>query len=126
MENEGADRRIEQRCTKDVSMTCSQLNQNDNHVVTVRNYNSRGMYFESDEAASIGSFIVLRAMVAHEMEALASPSNHPLPFSIESSDPQACRGYRSHAVAKVVRCDKIVEKATGFGIGAQVMMLSDY
>jgi hypothetical protein len=124
MEHEGADRRMHQRCAKDVSMTCSHLNKNDDHIVTVRNYSSRGMYFESDEAASIGSFIVLRAMGAHEMEALASPSGRPFAFSLESSDPMACREYRSHSVAKVVRCHKGVD-STRFGIGAEVLILSD-
>lgn len=126
MEHKGADRRIQQRCTKNVSMTCSQLNHNDDHIVTVRNYSSRGMYFESHEAASIGSFIVLRVMAAHEMEAFASPTDSPSPFSMDSSDPQACEEFRSHTVAKVVRCSKLVEKATCFGIGATAMMLSNY
>ena len=88
MEHKGADRRIQQRCTKNVSMACSALNHSDDHIVTVRNYSSRGMYFESHKAASIGSFIVLRVMAAHEMEALASPSDSPSPFSMDSSDPQ--------------------------------------
>jgi hypothetical protein len=107
-----------------VSMTCSHVNKHDDHIVTVRNYSSRGMYFESSEAALIGSFIVLRAMGIHEKEALASPSDHPFPFSMESSDPRACRGYRSHSIARVVRCHKVVE-ATCFGIGAEVLILSD-
>lgn len=124
MEHEDADRRMQQRCAKDVSMTCSLLNKNDDHIVTVRNYSSRGMYFESDEEALISSFIVLRAMGAHEMKALASPSDQPFPFSMESSDPRACWGYRSHTVAKVIRCNK-VEDAIRFGVGAQVLFLSD-
>jgi hypothetical protein len=44
---------------------------NDDHHVTVRNDSSRGMCFESDEAAPIGSFIVLSMMAANEKEALA-------------------------------------------------------
>jgi hypothetical protein len=106
-------------------MTCSHVNKNDGRIVTIRNYSSRGMYFESDEAALIGSYIVLRAMGTHEMEALASLSDPSFPFSMENSDPLACRGYRSHTVAKVVRCDRIVE-ATRFGIGAEVLILSDW
>jgi hypothetical protein len=125
MEREGPERRLQQRCAKNVSMTCSHINQNDDHNVTVRNYSSRGMYFESDEAASIGSFIVLRATGAHDMQSLASPSDQPFPFSMGNSDSQACRGYRSHTVAKVIRCKKIFEEATRFGIGAEVMILSD-
>jgi hypothetical protein len=78
----------------------------------------------SDVEALIGSFIVLRMMGAHEVEALASPTDPPFPFSMESADPRACRGYRSHTVAKVVRCNKAVE-TTRFGIGAEVMILSD-
>jgi len=115
---------MQHRCVKDVSMTCTLLNQHDDHIVNVRNYSSKGMYFESDEAVSIGSYIVLRAMGAHEMAARSS-SDRLLPFSMESTDPLACRGYRSHTIAKVVRCKKMVEAATGFGIGAEIMMLSD-
>ena len=124
MEYEGTDRRMQQRCTKDVSMTCSHVNQNDGRIVTVKNYSSSGMYFESDEAALIGSFVVLRTVEAHEVETLASPTDPIFPFSMESTDPRACRGYRSHTVAKVVRCLKVVE-TTRFGIGAEIMMLSD-
>ena len=51
MKHETADRRMQQRCVKDVSMTCAHLNQNDDRIVTVRNYSSTGLYFESDEEA---------------------------------------------------------------------------
>ena len=59
MKHETADRRMQQRCVKDVSMTCAHLNQNDDRIVTVRNYSSTGLYFESDEEALIGSFVVI-------------------------------------------------------------------
>ena len=124
MEHESVDRRAQQRCAKDVNMTCSHLNKNDNQIVTVRNYSGSGIYFESNEEALIGSFIVLRTVGAHEMEGRASPSEYPFQFTIENSDSQACWGYRSHTVAKVIRCNK-VDDATRFGIGAQALFLSD-
>lgn len=125
MEYETTDRRKQQRCAKDVSMTCSHLNENGENIVTIRNYNNNGMYFESKEEWLIGSFIVLRTMGAHEMENLAARPDQPFQFSIANSDPKACWGYRSHAVAKVLRCTKVDDDATRFGVGAEVLILSD-
>ena len=125
MAHETKDQRSHQRCFKDISMTCSHLNENDDHIVTVRNYSSRGVYFESDEAARIGSFVVIRAVAAHEERAFALPSESSFQFTIEPSDPEACWGYRSHMVAKVIRCNKVDDDKKRFGVAAEVLMLSD-
>ena len=125
MEHQTPDRRVQQRCAKDVSMTCSHLNKNDEHIVTIRNYNKNGLYFESNEALLIDSFIVLRAVGAHEMENFGPRPEYPFQFSIEISDPEACRGYRSHAVAKVIRCEKVDTDPTRFGVGAKLLILSE-
>ena len=124
MEYEGAERRSQQRCPKDVSMTCSHLNQKDDRIVTVKNFSGDGIYFESDVAMLIGSFIVLRTPAAHEVKALASPPAAPFAFSIASADSRSCRDFRSHAVARVIRCQKSIEETARFGIGAEFMMLS--
>lgn len=106
-------------------MTCAHLNEHDEHIVTLRNFNHGGMYFESDEELLIGSFIVLRTVGADDMENLVSSPDEPFQFSIESSDPKACWGYRSHTVAKVLRCTKVDDGATRYGVGAEVLILSD-
>lgn len=115
---------MQQRCVKDVSMTCAHLNQNDDRIVTVRNYSSTGLYFESDEEALIGSFVVIRTPGSHDVGVPASPSEPPFQFTIEQSDPRACLGYRSHTVARVIRCNK-VDDATHFGVGAEILILSE-
>lgn len=125
MEDQTPDRRMQQRCAKDVSMTCSHLNKNDEHLVTIRNYNEKGLYFESAEDLLIDSFIVLRAMGAHEMEKFGSRPDHSFQFSMAISDPGACRGYRSHTVVKVIRCEKVDTNPTRFGVGAKLLILSD-
>jgi hypothetical protein len=125
MEHQTPDRRVKQRCAKDVSMTCSHLNKNDEHMVTIRNYNNKGLYFESDEALLVDSFIVLRALGAHEMANFWPQPEHPIQFSIENSDPGACRGYRSHTVARVVRCEKVDTDPSRFGVGAKSLILSE-
>ena len=124
MKHETADRRMQQRCVKDVSMTCAHLNQNDDRIVTVRNYSSTGLYFESDEEALIGPFVVIRTPGSHDVGVPASPSEPPFQFTIEQSDPRACLGYRSHTVARVIRCNK-VDDATHFGVGAEILILSE-
>ncbi|MCB2146328.1 MAG: hypothetical protein KQI81_07610 [Deltaproteobacteria bacterium] len=125
MDHQTPDRRMQQRCAKDVSMTCSHLNQKDERMVTIRNYNDKGLYFESDEALLVDSFIVLRAVGVHEMGNFGSRAEHPFLFSIENSDPGACRGYRSHTVARVVRCEKVNVDPTRFGVGAKSLILSE-
>ena len=125
MEHQTPDRRAQQRCAKDVTMTCSHLNKNDEHLVTIHNYNDNGFYFESDEALLVESFIVLRAVGAHEMENFGPQPGYLFQFSIENSDPGACRGYRSHTVAKVVRCEKVDTDPTRFGVGAKLLILSE-
>jgi hypothetical protein len=125
MKHETADKRKQHRCVKDVSMTCSHLNKNDDHIVTLRNYSSNGVYFESDKEALIGSFVVIRAVGSHDGGAIGSPSEHPYQFTIEQSDPGVCWGYRSHTVAKVIRCDKVDDDTKRFGVGAEVLILSD-
>jgi hypothetical protein len=116
---------MQQRCVKDVMMTCAHLNQNDDHIVTVRNYSSTGVYFESDEGARIGSFVVIRAPVSHDAGANDLPSENPFQFTIEQTDPGACRGYRSHTVAKVLRCSRVDDDDARFGVGAEVLFLSE-
>lgn len=125
MEHKTPDRRVQQRCAKDVSMACSYLNKNDERFVTIRNYNGNGLYFESDEALLVESFIVLREVGAHEMENFGPRPENPFQFSIEHSDSSACRGYRSHTVAKVVRCEKVGTDPTRFGVGARLLILSE-
>jgi len=125
MDDQTSDRRVQQRCAKDVSMTCSHLNKDDERMVTIRNYNDKGLYFESDKNLLIDSFIVLRTVGAHEMEKFASRLDQPLPFSMAISDPGACRGYRSHTVARVVRCEKVDTDPIRFGIGAKLLILSE-
>jgi hypothetical protein len=125
MTHETTDQRRQQRCFKDIGMTCAHLNENDDHIVTVRNYSNRGVYFESDEAARIGSFVVIRAVASHDVGGFASPSDSTFQFTIEPSDPEACRGYRSHTVAKVIRCNKVDDDTKRFGVGAEILMLSD-
>ena len=124
MNHETADRRMQQRCVKDVRMTCAHVNENDDHPVTVRNYSSTGVYFESDKQARVGSFVVIRAPGSHDVGAPASPSDYPFQFAIEPSDPRACWAFRSHTVARVVRCNK-VDDTTHFGIGAEILILSE-
>ena len=92
MDHQTPDRRVQQRCAKDVSMTCSHLNKSDEHMVTIRNFNDKGLYFESDEALLVDSFIVLRALGAHEMANFGSRPEHPFQFSIENSDPGPAGG----------------------------------
>ena len=119
------DRRVQQRCVKDVRMTYAHLNENDHRMVTVRNYSSTGVYFESDEEALVGSFVVIRAPGSHDALAPASPSEYPFQFTIEHTDPGACWGFRSHTVAKVVRCSRVGDDAIRFGVGAEVLILSE-
>ena len=122
MKHETVERRRQQRCVKDVSMTCAHLNENDDRIVTVRNYSSVGVYFESNEAARVGSFVVIRTPGSHDVVARTPPSDYPFQFTIEQSDPRACWGFRSHTVAKVVRCNK-ADDATQFGVGAEILFL---
>ena len=124
MKHETADRRRQQRCVKDVSMTCAHLNQNDDRIVTVRNYSSTGLYFESDEHERVGSFFVIITPGSLHGKAPASPSDHPIQFAIDDSDPRACWEFRSHTVARVVHCSK-VDDATHFGVGAEILILSE-
>jgi len=124
MTHETTDRRMQQRCVKDISMTYAHLNKNDDRIVTVRNYSSTGIYFESDEEALVGSFVVIRAAGPHDVGVQNAPSEDPLQFTIEHTDPRACWGYRSHTVAKVIRCNKVAD-ATHFGVGAELLILSE-
>ena len=125
MKHQTADRRMQQRCIKDVSMTYAHLNENDDRIVTVRNYSSTGVYFESDEEALVGSFVVIREHRSHDSGATATPSEDPFQFTIEQSDPGACWGFRSHTVAKVVRCSRVDDGPIRFGVGAEVLILSE-
>jgi len=124
MKHGTADRRMQQRCVKNVSMTYAHLNENDDRIVTVRNYSSTGVYFESDEEAVVGSFVVIRAPGPHDERVPDSPSEDPFQFTIEHTDPGACWGYRSHTVARVIRCNKVAD-TTHFGVGAEVLILSE-
>ena len=125
MTHETTDRRMQQRCVKDISMTYAHLNENDDRMVTVRNYSSTGVYFESDEEALVGSFVVIRASGPHDVGVPDAPSEDPFQFTIEHTDPGACWGFRSHTVAKVVRCSRVGDDAIRFGVGAEVLILSE-
>lgn len=124
MNHETADRRMHQRCVKDVSMTCAHVNADDDRMVIVRNYSSTGVYFESVERERIGAFVVIRAPGSHDTGAPGSPSDDPIEFAIGNSDPRVCWAFRSHSVARVVRCDK-VDDAARFGVGAEILILSE-
>ena len=66
MKHDTVDRRMQQRCVKDVSMTCAHVNENDDRLVTVRNYSSTGVYFESEKQARVDSFVVIRTAGSHD------------------------------------------------------------
>lgn len=120
------ERRMQQRCTKDVGMHCSYVHGGTDQIVTLRNYSSRGMYFESAWEIQPGTLIVLRAMDVNDA-ALFDPAIKAPQFSIGDSDPEACLGYRSHAVAKVMRCVKLDDHGDQphFGVGAEMQILTD-
>jgi hypothetical protein len=126
MGDEIKDRRTEQRCTKDVGMHCSYLHGRTHQVVTMRNFSNRGVYFESGWEISPGTLIVIRAMDAHDFMQIDAAADVP-PYVARPSDPEACMGYRAHALVKVRRCVKLDDHVdqSHYGVGAQIQILTD-
>ncbi len=126
MAHEPKERRRQHRCVKDVAMRCSFLGENISRLVTLRNFSSRGVYFESGWKIQPGQLIVLRAIGANDLKAVDPASDMPV-FSIRHSDPEACMGYRSHSLVAVRRCEALggAKSAMLYGIGAEIQALAD-
>ena len=107
-------------------MHCSFLNGHADQIVTLRNFSSQGIYFESGWNIRPGTLIVLRAMDAADRlhwEA-SSPSAQ---YTTSRSDPEVCAEYRSHTVAKVQHCRQLDgrDDLPRFGVGAAIQILTD-
>lgn len=125
MKQEKQDRRSQQRCIKDVGMHCSLLNKKTDTVVTLRNFNERGVYFESGWKIQPGTLVVLRAMDATDFVVSDATADMPQ-YCLKDSDPGVCTGFRSHTVAKVQRCEKLdgYGDQPYYGIGAEIQILT--
>jgi hypothetical protein len=123
---EGDERRRQRRCVKDVSMHCARLHGAADHLITVRNFSSRGVYFESERAIQSGALVVLRTIDAGDYLALG-PNAALSPFAIGPDDPEVCTGYRSHTLVTVQRCVKLNghEGVPRYGVGAAIQILTD-
>lgn len=121
-----ADRRHQQRCSKDVSMHCSLLHGHADQIVTLRNFSVGGVYFESGRTIRPGTLIILRAMDAADRfhSEGSSPSAQ---YATSPSDPEACADYRSHTVARVQRCRQLdgQDDSPRYGVGAAIQFLTD-
>jgi len=126
LEHKGGERRSQHRCVKDVSMHCARLHGNVDHLITVRNFSSRGVYFESERAIQPGALVVLRTVDAGDYLAL-DPTGALSPFAIGPDDPEVCTGYRSHNLVTVQRCVKLTghERVPRYGVGAAIQILTD-
>lgn len=126
MEDEIEDRRLLQRCRKDVSMHCSFLHGHADQMVTLRNFSARGIYFESGWNIRPGTLIVLRAMDAAD-GLLSAASSQAVQYTISRSDPEACAQYRSHTVARVQHCIELEnrDEQSLYGVGAVIQILTD-
>lgn len=122
------ERRIQQRCTKDIGMYCSPIHGRADRFVMLRNFNDRGVYFESTGDFTAGSFVVLRMANAKDFEFADPPPSNLKNFSIKVNDPNVCAYFRSHVVARVQRCIRLSENEAilRYGVGAEIQMLSDY
>ena len=126
MGDRSADRRSQPRCTKTVNMHCACLHGRAEHKVTLRNFNSRGLYFESGLNLAPGTFVVIRAMAATEQPD-GSGATPAIPDVAGDADARACDAYRSHSVAKVLHCRRLagLDDPPRYGVGAAIQMLAD-
>lgn len=125
-ENEHGERRDAERCRKRVGMHCSPLGGGKTQPVTLCNFSSRGMYFESERALDAGTWVVLRTIAKNDRFAAGWDADVPQ-YGVADADPVACMQFRSHTVARVQRCEKIGHRNTAarFGIGAQIQFLTE-
>ncbi len=127
MAAEVKDRRSQYRCTKDVGIHCTSLNGNENQLVLIRNYSSRGIYFESNRKIPPGNTIVLRTLGAADFLDNETVFNVPS-FSISNSDAEVCTLFRSHVLAKVQRSVRLEGNTISprYGMGSEIQILSDF
>lgn len=118
--------RSHQRCCKDVGMHCALLNGHAEQVVTLRNFSSRGLYFESTGALPPGSLVVLRTLSINDLGSSGGAADTPV-YAMGEDDPDACMAFRSHVVARVQRCERLdgPEGPPRFGVGAEIQMWND-
>ncbi len=124
MEKENRERRRHYRCLKDVGVRCTRFSDNVTWPVRLRNFSSKGLYFESGWEIQPGDLVVVRDMTAHE-SSMGDSGPDALRFTIDSADPDACTQYRSHSLAKVTRCETRPEGNPEplYGIGAEIQNL---
>lgn len=120
-------RRAAHRCVKNVGMRCSYVNDRKSHLVTLRNFSDRGLYFESSGRMRPGALIVLRTMVDAERHDSERAFHMPL-YSVAKEDPATCSLFRSHVVARVQRCVELPDPGgdLNYGVGAAIQILSDF
>ena len=120
MPAEMQNRRSEHRCRKDVGMHCSLLHGKATHLVTLRNFSRRGVYFESSGKFFSGNIIVLRTRA--DDEGFGAPR-----YAVGKDDPEVCTRFRSHVVAEVRRCDRLhgPDETPCYGVGAKIQILTD-
>lgn len=107
-------------------MHCSLLHGYADQIVTLRNFSSSGIYFESGRNLRPGTLIVLRTMDAADMF-FSEASSPAAQYATSPSDPKACAEYRSHTVAKVQHCRQLDgrDDSPRYGVGAAIQFLTD-
>ena len=120
------DRRGQQRCVKDVGMGCALLNGNVERPVTVRNFSSSGLFFETAVQIVPGTYVVLRSLGPNETSDTTMGSAGPQ-YALDDEDPEVCSLFRSHTVAKVQRCELLGNTAdsTRYGVAAEIQRWND-
>ena len=124
---EHRERRGASRCTKDIGMRCALLNDSVDQPVMIRNYSTDGIYFASERAFQPGSWVVLRSALGREIGAYG-PDRRVPEYTLTDTDPAVCAAFRSHTVARVLRCEPIGaggDDKARYGIGVRIQWLTD-
>ena len=126
MADRSRERRSQPRCAKTVHMHCAYLHGRSEHMVTLLNFNSGGLYFESGRNLATGTYVVLRAMT-DDREKAPTVSSPAIATVDNEATFEACNAYRSHTVVKVLRCRRLdgVNDTPRYGVGAAIQMLAD-
>ena len=120
------DRRVQQRCVKNVGMNCMLINGKVNRPAILRNFSDRGVYFETTLQVMTETYVVLRALNRNDSKDSTMGHRGPL-YALDTNDPDVCSLFRSHAVAQVRRCERLADHddPPRYGIAAEIEMLTD-
>ena len=120
------ERRGQQRCVKNVGMSCMLMNGKDSRPAILRNFSDQGVYFETTLKVMKGAYVVLRALNRNDNKDSTMGHRGPL-YTLDTSDPDVCSLFRSHAVAQVRRCERLADHddPMRYGVAAEIEALTD-